>query len=59
MTFVPTAADVTRELLAGAATGIAIKTSRTGFTASERILGLCEGMGVEVYVGNQIDTQIG
>ena len=30
---VPTAADVTRELLAGAATGIAIKTSRTGFTA--------------------------
>ena len=56
---VPTAADVTRELLAGAATGIAIKTSRTGFTTSQRILGLCEGMGVEVYVGNQIDTQIG
>ena len=56
---VPTAADVTRELLGGAATGIAIKTSRTGFTASQRILGLCEGMGVEVYVGNQIDTQVG
>ena len=56
---VPTAADVTRELLAGAATGIAIKTSRTGFTASQRILGLCAGLGVEVYVGNQIDTQIG
>jgi L-alanine-DL-glutamate epimerase-like enolase superfamily enzyme len=56
---VPTAADVTRELLAGAATGIAIKTSRTGFTASQRILGLCTGLGVEVYVGNQIDTQIG
>ncbi len=56
---VPTAADVTRELLAGAATGIALKTSRTGFTATQRILGLCEGLGVEVYVGNQIDTQIG
>ena len=56
---VPTPADVTRELLAGAATGISIKTSRTGFTTSQRILGQCEGMGVEVYVGNQIDTQIG
>ena len=56
---VPTPADVTRELLAGAATGISIKTSRTGFTTSQRILGQCEGMGIEVYVGNQIDTQIG
>ena len=56
---VSTPADVTRELLAGAATGISIKTSRTGFTTSQRILGQCEGMGVEVYVGNQIDTQIG
>ncbi len=56
---VPTAADVTRELLSGAATGIALKTSRTGFTTSQRIIGQCEGMGVEVYVGNQIDTQLG
>ncbi len=56
---VPTPADVTRELLSGAANGISIKTSRTGFTTSQRILGQCEGMGVEVYVGNQIDTQVG
>jgi L-alanine-DL-glutamate epimerase-like enolase superfamily enzyme len=56
---VPAPGDVTRELLAGAATGISIKTSRTGFTTSQRILGQCEGMGVEVYVGNQIDTQVG
>jgi L-alanine-DL-glutamate epimerase-like enolase superfamily enzyme len=56
---VSTPGDVTRELLAGAATGISIKTSRTGFTTSQRILGQCEGMGVEVYVGNQIDTQVG
>jgi L-alanine-DL-glutamate epimerase-like enolase superfamily enzyme len=56
---VPTPSDVTRELLSGAATGISIKTSRTGFTTSQRILGQCEGMGVEVYVGNQIDTQVG
>jgi len=51
--------EVTRELLAGAATGISIKTSRTGFTTSQAVLGLCEGLGVEVVIGNQIDSQIG
>lgn len=51
--------EVTRELLAGAATGISIKTSRTGFTTSQSVLGLCEGLGVEVIIGNQIDSQIG
>jgi L-Ala-D/L-Glu epimerase len=51
--------EVTRELLGGAATGISIKTSRTGFTTSQSILGLCEGLGVEVVIGNQIDSQIG
>lgn len=56
---VPTLADVSRELLGGAATGVSLKTSRTGFTTSQRLLGLCEGLGVEVYVGNQIDTQVG
>ena len=51
--------EVTRELLDGAATGISIKTSRTGFTTSQLVLGLCEGLGVEVVIGNQIDTQLG
>ena len=51
--------EVTRELLGGSANGISIKTSRTGFTTSQRILGLCEGLGVDVVIGNQIDTQIG
>jgi L-alanine-DL-glutamate epimerase-like enolase superfamily enzyme len=51
--------EVTRELLGGSATGISIKTSRTGFTTSQRLIGLCEGLGVEVVIGNQIDTQIG
>ena len=51
--------EVTRELLGGAATGISIKTSRTGFTTSQLVLGLCEGLGVEVVIGNQIDTQVG
>lgn len=51
--------EVTRELLAGAATGISLKPSRTGFTTSQRLVGLCEGLGVEVVIGNQIDSQIG
>lgn len=53
------AADVTRELLGGSATAISIKTARTGFTASQRILRQCEGLGVEIVMGNQIDGQIG
>ncbi|MEU0469382.1 mandelate racemase/muconate lactonizing enzyme family protein [Amycolatopsis thermoflava] len=55
----PTPADVTRELLAGAATGVSIKTARTGFSDSLRVAHLAEGLGVEVVIGNQIDGQIG
>ncbi|MFL6056379.1 MAG: enolase C-terminal domain-like protein [Actinoallomurus sp.] len=55
----PRPADITRELLAGAATAISIKTARTGFTDSQRVLYQCEGMGAEVVIGNQIDGQIG
>ncbi|MCF7553633.1 mandelate racemase/muconate lactonizing enzyme family protein [Pseudonocardia sp. WMMC193] len=66
-TSVPTVADesaatpgqVTRELLDGAATMISIKTARTGFTTSQRILHQCEGLGAEIVMGNQIDGQIG
>jgi L-alanine-DL-glutamate epimerase-like enolase superfamily enzyme len=54
-----TPAQVTRELLSGAATAISIKTARTGFTTSQRVLFQCEGMGVEVVMGNQIDGQVG
>ncbi|MEV4031641.1 mandelate racemase/muconate lactonizing enzyme family protein [Streptomyces umbrinus] len=53
------AAEVTRELLGGSATAISIKTARTGFTGSQRVLHECEGLGVEVVMGNQIDGQIG
>ncbi|WP_016895010.1 mandelate racemase/muconate lactonizing enzyme family protein, partial [Mycobacteroides abscessus] len=56
---VPTAADVTREVLAGAATAISIKTARTGFTQSRRVHHLAEGLGLEIVIGNQIDGQIG
>ncbi|GAB3993291.1 mandelate racemase/muconate lactonizing enzyme family protein [Nocardioides marmoraquaticus] len=55
---VVTQAEVTREVLAGAANAISIKTSRTGFSLSERTLHLAEGLGVEVVMGNQIDGQL-
>lgn len=54
-----TPAEVTRSLLDGAATAISIKTARTGFTHSQRVLFQCEGMGAEVVMGNQIDGQLG
>lgn len=51
-------AEVTREILGGSATAISIKTARTGFSESQRVLHLAEGLGVEVVVGNQIDGQV-
>ena len=38
---------------------VAIKTPRTGFTVSQRILGLCAGRGVKVTIGNQLDGSLG
>ncbi|MFE0427127.1 enolase C-terminal domain-like protein, partial [Streptomyces sp. NPDC058953] len=52
-------AEVTRELLGGSATAISVKTARTGFTGSQRVLHTCEALRVEVVMGNQIDGQIG
>ena len=52
-------ADVTREILGGSATAVSIKTARTGFTTSQRTHHLCEGLGLEVVMGNQIDGQLG
>ena len=54
-----TPADVTREILGGSATAVSIKTARTGFTHSQRVHHLAEGLGIEVVMGNQIDTQLG
>ena len=56
---VPTAGDVARELLSGSCNAICIKTARSGFTEATQILGLCTGLGVDVTMGNQIDSQIG
>ncbi|MDF0528621.1 enolase C-terminal domain-like protein [Tsukamurella sp. 8F] len=54
-----TPAEATRELLGGSATALSIKTARTGFTVSDEIRSLAEGLGVEVVMGNQIDGQLG
>lgn len=55
----PTPADVTREILAGAATAISIKTARTGFSDSLRVSHLAEGLGIGAVIGNQIDAHLG
>jgi L-Ala-D/L-Glu epimerase len=52
------AAEVARLLLDGSCDMISIKTSRTGFTDSAKIVGLCEGLGVGVVLGNQIDGAV-
>ncbi|MGI5143156.1 mandelate racemase/muconate lactonizing enzyme family protein [Streptomyces sp. CA-106110] len=54
-----TPAEVTREILGGSATAVSIKTARTGFTVSQRVHHLAEGLGIEAVIGNQIDGQLG
>ncbi|WP_190815848.1 mandelate racemase/muconate lactonizing enzyme family protein [Saccharopolyspora pogona] len=56
---VVTPADVTREILGGSATAISIKVARTGFTGSQRMHHLAEGLGLDIVMGNQIDGQLG
>ncbi|MCT7661854.1 mandelate racemase/muconate lactonizing enzyme family protein [Mycobacterium deserti] len=56
---VPTPADITRHMLSGTATAVSVKTARTGFTRSQRVHHLAEGLGVEMVMGNQIDGQLG
>lgn len=56
---VPTPADAVREVLAGAATALSVKTARTGFSDSLRISHLAEALGIEAVIGNQIDAQLG
>ncbi|MFC9935923.1 mandelate racemase/muconate lactonizing enzyme family protein [Glutamicibacter sp. NPDC127525] len=55
----PTPADITREVLSGAANAVSIKTARTGFSDSLRVSYLAEGLGIQAVIGNQIDAHIG
>lgn len=55
----PTPTAVWRALQDGDGSAVSIKTARTGFTDSLRIWGLCSSAGVDMVLGNQIDTQVG
>jgi L-alanine-DL-glutamate epimerase-like enolase superfamily enzyme len=54
-----TLGDAAREVQTGGATALSIKTARTGFTESQKILAYAEALGLDVLMGNQIDTQVG
>lgn len=54
-----TLADTVRSLDDGAVGTVSIKTARTGFTESRRILDLCQGRHAPVLVGSQYETGIG
>ncbi|MGA1838228.1 enolase C-terminal domain-like protein [Herbiconiux sp. 11R-BC] len=56
---VPTLGDAAREIQTGGATALSIKTARSGFSESQKILAYAEALGVDVIMGNQIDSQIG
>jgi L-alanine-DL-glutamate epimerase-like enolase superfamily enzyme len=55
----PSLGDAAREIQTGGASALSIKTARTGFTESQKVLAYAEAVGVEVIMGNQIDTAIG
>ena len=55
----PNLGEAAKEILTGGANLLAVKTARSGFTEAAKIVGMAEGMGIDVYVGNQIDTQVG
>jgi len=54
-----TPAELTREVLGGAATAVSVKTARTGFSDSLRVSHLAEGLGIDAVIGNQIDAHLG
>ena len=55
----PTLADAAREITLGSARALSIKTTRTGFTESARIVGLASALGARTLIGSQGDSMIG
>lgn len=55
----PTLADAARELVSGAARALSIKTMRTGFTESGRLVALATALGARALLGGQADSMIG
>lgn len=51
--------EISREILDNHAQIVSLKVARTGFTESARIVGLCEGLGIGIGMGSQMDGQVG
>jgi L-alanine-DL-glutamate epimerase-like enolase superfamily enzyme len=56
---VPTVADAARELVSGSARALSIKTTRTGFTESARLVALAGALGARTLLGSQADSMVG
>jgi L-alanine-DL-glutamate epimerase-like enolase superfamily enzyme len=50
---------VARELEDGTVRAVSVKTARTGFTESRRILDVCAARGIPVVVGSQYEGALG
>jgi L-alanine-DL-glutamate epimerase-like enolase superfamily enzyme len=55
----PTLGDAARELTSGSARALSIKTTRTGFTESARLVALATALGARTVLGTQADSMIG
>lgn len=55
----PTVADAARELTSGSARALSIKTTRTGFTESARLVALAGALGARTLLGTQADSMVG
>lgn len=51
--------EIATQLLDNHAQMISIKTARTGFTESHKIVGLCESLGIGLVMGSQMDGMAG
>jgi L-Ala-D/L-Glu epimerase len=55
----PTLNDAARELTSRSARALSIKTTRTGFTESARLVALAKALGARTLIGSQADGMIG
>lgn len=55
----PNVADAARELTSGSARALSIKTTRTGFTESARLVALGGALGARTLLGSQADSMVG
>ncbi|MFJ5698708.1 mandelate racemase/muconate lactonizing enzyme family protein [Arthrobacter sp. NPDC093139] len=55
----PTLADAARELISGSSRALSIKTTRTGFTESARLVSLAGALGARTLLGSQADSMVG